>query len=528
MYFEKALAILGLSASYTETDLKRAYHKLMIEYHPDMNIGKSEEELRKAEEKAKDINAAYEFLMNKRNFQTLDEIISIYHKKLYKYTDFILIHSMFYHYYERIIIIISTFTEQAEKCGSRGKVERLYEESKKKIIQVSDDLCIWYFKKEGIDLQYKEKLNYDCNLEEFYSQLEKIKVEVVTKRIQSELIKYENYKGYEYLKPLIEFACVNNCEVNAKKVGIEEAIKMMHQEIQELFALYFNLLTRLNVIQQEIEKNHLSAKIKEQYDKIVLSFNSGQALADTKKQLDSLEKEIEKEKQYLLIVPFINSFFEQIFRKYNEKILQYQIGNDATKIYSLNNLMGFIIKVFELAKSGVISIDSLKLLEGLTFEDELLDANIMASVYHNLTIVNTSNIYLSKNKSDSDWYVLIEREGKLFLRYKSWSSIKEFSITEQELALQCISLEQFIEEMQPVGEVRNWNKILTRQVLYANKDYMICLKDDNLIIESYRMKDFKLSRMFPIPKEYQDKEYVKMRIIETIQDELDQDMNRSR
>ena len=77
MYFEKALAILGLSASYTETDLKRAYHKLMIEYHPDMNIGKSEEELRKAEEKAKDINAAYEFLMNKRSFQTLDEIISI-------------------------------------------------------------------------------------------------------------------------------------------------------------------------------------------------------------------------------------------------------------------------------------------------------------------------------------------------------------------------------------------------------------------------------------------------------------------
>lgn len=57
---------------------------------------------------------------------------------------------------------------------------------------------------------------------------------------------------------------------------------------------------------------------------------------------------------------------------------------------------------------------------------------------------------------------------------------------------------------------------------------MICLKDDNLIIESYRMKDFKLSRMFPIPKEYQDKEYVKMGIIETIQDELDQDMNRSR
>lgn len=211
-----------------------------------------------------------------------------------------------------------------------------------------------------------------------------------------------------------------------------------------------------------------------------------------------------------------------------KKFCNIQIGNDATKIYSLNNLMGFITKVFELAKSGVISIDSLKLLEGLTFEDELLDANIMASVYHNLTIVNTSNIYLSKNKSDSDWYVLIEREGKLFLRYKSWSSIKEFSITEQELALQYISLEQFIEEMQPVGEVRNWNKILTRQVLYANKDYMICLKDDNLIIESYRMKDFKLSRMFPIPKEYQDKEYVKMGIIETIQDELDQDMNRSR
>lgn len=528
MYFEKALAILGLSASYTETDLKRAYHKLMIEYHPDMNIGKSEEELRKAEEKAKDINAAYEFLMNKRNYQTLDEIVSIYHKKLDKYIDFTLSNSLLYNYYERIINIISTFTEKTEKCGSRGEVERLYQELEKKIIQVFDDLCIWYFKKEGIDLQYKEKLNYDCNLEEFYSQLEKIKEKVITKRIQSELIKYENYKGYEYLKPLIEFACVNNCEVNVRKVGIEEAIKMMHQEIQELFALYFNLLTRLNVIQQEIEENCLSAQIKEQYDKIVQSFNDGQALADTKKQLDSLEKEIEKEKSYLLIVPFINSFFEQIFRKYNEKILQYQIGNDATKIYSLNNLMGFIIKVFELAKSGVISIDSLKLLEGLTFEDELLDANIMASVYHSLTIVNTSNIYLSKNKSGIFWYVLIEREGKLFLEYKSWSGIREFSITEQELALQYISLEQFIEEMQRVGEVRTGLGD-DRLILYATKDYIVYLSSQNKpILTDDKIEEYQLKRRFSIPKEYQDKEYIKMTIIETIQDELDQAMNRSR
>ena len=321
---------------------------------------------------------------------------------------------------------------------------------------------------------------------------------------------------------------MNNCEVNVRKVGIEEAIKMMHQEIQELFALYFNLLTRLNVIQQEIEENCLSVQIKEQYDKIVQSFNDGQALADTKKQIDSLEKEIEKEKSYLLIVPFINSFFEQIFRKYNEKILQYQIGNDATKIYSLNNLMGFIIKVFELAKSGVISIDSLKLLEGLTFEDEFLDANIMASVYHSLTIVNTSNIYLSKNKSGIFWYVLIEREGKLFLEYKSWSGIREFSITEQELALQYISLEQFIEEMQRVGEVRT-GLGYDRLILYATKDYMVYLSSQNKpILTDDKIEEYKLKSIVSISKEYQDKEYIKMTIIETIQDELDQAMNRSR
>lgn len=56
--------ILGVSREATPEDIKKAYRKLAVKYHPDRQQGKSDEERKEAEDKFKDVAEAYEVLSN--------------------------------------------------------------------------------------------------------------------------------------------------------------------------------------------------------------------------------------------------------------------------------------------------------------------------------------------------------------------------------------------------------------------------------------------------------------------------------
>ena len=65
-------AVLGVSKSATQDEVKKAYRKLAMQYHPDKNKGD-----KKAEAKFKEISAAYEILGDAKKRKEYDSFGSI-------------------------------------------------------------------------------------------------------------------------------------------------------------------------------------------------------------------------------------------------------------------------------------------------------------------------------------------------------------------------------------------------------------------------------------------------------------------
>lgn len=70
-------SVLGVSKNATQDELKKQYRKLSKQYHPDMQNGKSDAEQKEAEEKFKDINAAYAVLSDDEKRRQYDQFGSV-------------------------------------------------------------------------------------------------------------------------------------------------------------------------------------------------------------------------------------------------------------------------------------------------------------------------------------------------------------------------------------------------------------------------------------------------------------------
>ena len=65
--------VLGVSKTASEAEIKSAYKKMAIKYHPDRQTGKSDAEKKEAEEKFKEATEAYSVLSDKEKRQHYDQ-----------------------------------------------------------------------------------------------------------------------------------------------------------------------------------------------------------------------------------------------------------------------------------------------------------------------------------------------------------------------------------------------------------------------------------------------------------------------
>ena len=64
--------VLGVGKNASADEIKKAFRKLSIKYHPDKQVGKSEAEQKEAEEKFKEAAEAYEVLSDSKKKQEYD------------------------------------------------------------------------------------------------------------------------------------------------------------------------------------------------------------------------------------------------------------------------------------------------------------------------------------------------------------------------------------------------------------------------------------------------------------------------
>jgi DnaJ-class molecular chaperone len=81
MNFDKALEILELQKKFTKRELKKAYYKKAIRYHPDKNNGD-----KKKEAIFKQINEAYIFLGDEKN-KNIDDLDTSFSNILKRFVD---------------------------------------------------------------------------------------------------------------------------------------------------------------------------------------------------------------------------------------------------------------------------------------------------------------------------------------------------------------------------------------------------------------------------------------------------------
>lgn len=444
MNYERAKKELGLGDSFTDAELKAAYHSLVTKYHPDIN-GNTDEEKRDFTEHMKAINDAYKILngKNKNTSKTYDDYVS-----LEKYKHEQLLHfckkihfpekygSEFKKFEEEISLLV--ITEIGPSVGSaknKKSVDSIIKAAYKKfddlLTSQVDDFCSQHgitkqdlnrcFNLE-LELKKRNPKQLCTKLKEALQKIKKLKIEEVVQ-------KYVGYAGYIDIKDKIDF--FKQKAISSNK-NIVEIVKELQENIDKTFENYFNnikLIDELIELTKSVDDKEMLEELKEVIQKI----NDD----DFKKRYDDL-----KRKMYNYnMSKELDSIFKSINEKGANALKSCKSLDETTIIYTIFSKSLELINKIKMKKMPVT--DELKgMLNKITFKDFANDINILdLSISSNDEDYSIDNIYLTKYSSIFQDHFFVERDGVVFKIDEDRVSIQENFIKED-----YISLSEFLDK----------------------------------------------------------------------------------
>lgn len=530
MSFERALYVLDLKSDYTSEDLKKAYRKKAMEWHPDH--GKDA-----TGERFKDIGEAYgvlgeyidkvrpvvksanvrEFLLHKKQAIQLikgylENITSYVNHEFYN--NMIVYNSLVYNLVNEYEVLINNCTNEFELEDLFSELNLLLENG---LRQLYEDFLNIYPYVRSLNVS----VDYDLKLTLFIKQIDKIKKDSLNK-VKKELTnivktKYEAYYGYDFIKVKLD-ETVDNYSLQVLKSSYKEKaalIDNMNEEIAIMFEKSFD-----SEMRKEKMKQLLS--VAKGLDSVILS----QKIDELKENIDSddfydMVDYLIKNAKAIKNNTYLNGIQKSLIDHYSFLVKDSSPLEDEELLREALDIYTKASSLLCEVKDGILNYDILSYLYAIKFEDLEQDRKVLDFIANRAEIYNPGYVYVA-NKTSSLFAAVYKTNVAYQLRYKGQNDkictkhIKD----SKELEHKYVSLSLFLANAIFVGRKgrdKLGNNVL---VLYSYNNLCLLLNELGEIETSYYTDITIFDREVPSLEEYRDKKLVLNKVCERVSREL--------
>lgn len=527
MTFERALGILGLNRDYSAEELKKAYRKAAMEWHPDHGRDSTGE-------KFKSIGEAYDVLkIYKDDIYSRPQVNSGNYLEAYKKQAIIFIRSYVdsvekfrgYELYSNILycqsmlrVLIKNYEYKIKAAKSEFELEDIINQLDVEYVKYLKELYNAFIEKYPYIESLKIDISYDIKLSLFIEQFDKVE-EKAKSKISNKLLslvkaKYGLYVGYDRLESRILVLV----DKYVKKILLsnvsqeQQIIDDLYEEINILYEQVFEYEMRCSKINELMEKaesiNSVILRIK--IDELKENINS----EDFFDQADYLFRSIDK----LVDNKYISSLHNHIVNGFNMCIKYLNPIEDEEDIKKsleiLNRAMNFIFS----ANDGILNYDILTYMYGIKFEDLDTDLKVLDFLANRSNIFNTGYVYVAKSSVYS-FACLYKNDNDYQFNYKDSYGVRTKLVKScADLSEKYISLSEFMARAEFIGK-RGRSKLGDYiNVLYQYEDmYFVLNSHGNIVVnKGVKVLDKELSEL----EIYRDRRLVLDKIGKKVKNDL--------